>query len=78
MVVQAFQNLDGTNRRERIPAHAHVTLDDGVMQAEVDRVELELLCELVEQRLDRERSCRGAGSAVRAEGEPIRLYAVPA
>ncbi len=55
-----------------------VALDDRVLQPHLDRVEPELLRELVQERLEREGRRRRAGRAVRAEREAVRLDAVAA
>ena len=49
-----------------------------LLQSQLDRVELELRGELVEERLERERRGRRSGRAVRAEREAVRLDAVAA
>ena len=78
VLAQALEHLDGADRRERVPADADVALDDRVLQAQLDRVEVELLRQLVEQRLEREGGGRRARRAVGAEGEAVRLHAVAA
>ena len=78
MVSDALEHLDGADDGEGVVAHARVALDDGVLQAQLDRVEPELPGELVEERLDRERRGRRAWAAVGAEGEAVRLHAVAA
>jgi hypothetical protein len=78
VVTDALEHLDGADRRERVAADSDVPLDDGVLEPHLDRIEPELLCELVEERLDREGGRRRARPAIRAEGEAVRLDAVAA
>ena len=78
MLAHALEHVDRADRRERAAADADVALDDRVLQPQLERVELELVRELVEQRLEREGRGRGARAAVGAEREAVRLDAVPA
>ena len=78
VLAKPLEDLDRADRRERVAADADVALDDGVLQPQLDRVELERLRELVEERLERERGGRRARRAVGAEREAVRLHAVAA
>ena len=78
VLADPLEDLDGADGRVRAAADADVTLDDRVLQPHLDRVELELSRELVEERLEREGGRRRAGRTVGAEGEAVRLHAVAA
>ena len=76
MLAHAFEHLHGAHRRKRAVADARVALDRGVPQPQLDRIDSELGCELVHQRLERESGGRRSRGAVRAEGDAVRLDAV--
>ena len=76
VLTNALEHLDGSDRGERGTRDVDVALDDRVAQPQFERVELELRRELVDQRLDGERSGRRPRRSVGAERESIRLDAV--
>ena len=78
MLAHPLEDLDRADDGEGAAADADVALDDGVLQAQLERVDAQLDRQLVQERLEREGGGRRSGAPVGAEREPVRLDAVAA